>query len=55
MGTGNSVPDPTPFSAEDCLAADGPAAAVAESAVGAFSGTVDDWKWDGLWISWATQ
>jgi hypothetical protein len=51
-GTGNEV-DPTtpPYTAAECIAADGPDAAVTDSGIGAFS---TDGTWiTGAWVDWA--
>jgi hypothetical protein len=53
-GTGNEAdPDPAPFTPEECLAEGGPAAAVKESEVGAFTASAT-WA-DGAWVNWATK
>jgi hypothetical protein len=49
-GTGNTEPNPAPFTLEQCHAEAGPAAEVLDSDVGAFAGD-DSWT-AGLWVSW---
>jgi hypothetical protein len=51
MGTDNEVPDPAPYTVDDCQAADGPSSEVTDSGLGAFADGAD-WNWDGLWVSW---
>jgi hypothetical protein len=50
MGTDNEIPDPGPFTVEDCQGDDGPNQTAIDSGAGAFSG--DDWNLDGAWVSW---
>jgi len=53
MGTGNSEPDPVPFTVADCQKAAGPNAKVTGSALGAFADE-SDWA-TGMWVDWATE
>ncbi len=51
-GTGNSTPEPAPFSVTDCQGAQGPAASVTGSGIGAFK---DEANWlQGPWVEWST-
>ena len=53
MGDGNEIPDPAPFTVDDCQAEDGPNDTVKSSEVGAFS---DGAEWmDGLWVDRAIE
>lgn len=50
MGDNNEIPDPAPFTVDDCQAEDGPNATVTGSDVGAFTGEAD-WI-TGNWVNW---
>jgi hypothetical protein len=52
-GTGNSEPDPVPYTLEDCQAEGGPASAVTGSSIGAFKDG-DSWM-DGAWVDWSAN
>jgi hypothetical protein len=49
----NEEPDPGPFTAEECLEAAGPAAAVLDSDTGAFTGGAE-WI-EGAWVTWEEE
>jgi len=53
MGTGNSEPDPVPFTVADCQKASGPNAKVTGSGLGAFADE-SDWA-TGMWVDWAIE
>jgi len=53
MGMNNEVPDPAPFTVEDCQAAAGPGEEVTGSMLGAF---VDGADWiEGMWVDWSIE
>jgi hypothetical protein len=51
MGTDNEIPDPAPYTVDDCQGADGPSSEVTDSGLGAFADGAD-WNLDGLWVGW---